>query len=103
MLVLADLGETLSFVFIGVTALICPCAIALIASLLNKGASRGQLRTSQIFCIYAAWLISIGGIGGTVYVGESHFSGIASVLYMIVAVMLAAWSVLSLAISTERT
>lgn len=104
MLVLGDLGETFSLLFISVTALICPCAIALLASLLAKGASsRGQLRTSQVYCLSAAWLTSIGGLVGTVYIGEGHFGVAATVFYIIAAVMLAAWSGLSLVISTDRT
>ena len=103
MLVLGDLGETFPLLFIGLTVLICPCAIALVASLLAKGtSSREQLRESQVYCFAFLWLISLGALIGTFIVGESHFGTIVAIIYVIAASVSISSSGLSLAISTER-
>jgi magnesium-transporting ATPase (P-type) len=101
MLVTGALGETLSFLFIGITLLICPWAIALLASAAASRTSGGKLQPLKRQMYFAMWIISILGILGGIYIGEGHFSTLLESFYLVVSFLSTMVSCILLVIALE--
>ena len=102
MLVVATLSDTLWFVVIAAVSLMCPFAIAGLASETRDLHSGTQLSRAERYSFFGTWAISILGLGAGFHFGGIYFGEIVFILYRVLAVLVAVFTLILLLIATSK-